>query len=83
MFSAIIAGTKKGRVMGEIAEMMLDGTLCQGCGELLIDPGGEPQGFPGFCAGCGPDEAETNATAERLFPRTMKQLRKIKKGNAA
>ncbi len=31
---------------GEIAEMMLDGTLCQGCGEFM----GEAQGFPGFCS---------------------------------
>lgn len=37
--------------MGEIAEMMLDGTLCAGCGGLLIDgPDDEPQGFPGYCS---------------------------------
>ena len=34
--------------MGEIADMMLDGTMCQGCGEWL----GEPQGFPGYCSAC-------------------------------
>lgn len=32
--------------MGEIAEMMLDGTLCEMCGVFL----GEPQGFPGYCS---------------------------------
>lgn len=36
--------------MGEIAEMMLDGTLCEGCGEYL-DGGG--MGFPMRCGGCG------------------------------
>lgn len=33
---------------GEIAEMMLDGALCEGCGEWLGDDG--PQGFPGYCS---------------------------------
>ena len=37
--------------MGEIAEAMLDGTLCAGCGVALIDgPDDEPQGFPGYCS---------------------------------
>lgn len=35
--------------MGEIAEMMLDGTLCAGCGVHLD---GEAMGFPVYCAGC-------------------------------
>lgn len=34
--------------MGEIAEAMLDGTLCAGCGEYL----GEEAGFPIYCEGC-------------------------------
>lgn len=36
--------------MGEIAEMMLDGTLCAGCGEYLDQ---EPVGYPVYCGGCG------------------------------
>ena len=32
--------------MGEIAEMMLDGTLCEGCGEFI----GEGDGFPQYCS---------------------------------
>lgn len=35
---------------GEIAEMMLDGTLCEGCGEYM----GGDAGYPRRCAGCGP-----------------------------
>ena len=38
--------------MGEIAEMMLDGTLCQWCGELIDDA----MGFPTVCAGCQDSE---------------------------
>jgi len=41
--------------MGEIAEMMLDGTLCACCGELLGDPEDEPAGYPMYCASCAPD----------------------------
>jgi hypothetical protein len=37
--------------MGEIAEMMLEGILCQGCGEYL----GDGDGFPVFCAACAED----------------------------
>jgi Zn finger protein HypA/HybF involved in hydrogenase expression len=35
--------------MGEIAEMMLDGTLCEGCGVHL---GGSANGFPRRCRDC-------------------------------
>ncbi len=37
---------------GEIAEMMLDGTLCSCCGELLISEGEEEAGFPMMCSSC-------------------------------
>ncbi len=35
--------------MGEIADMMLDGTLCEGCGVFLNE---ESQGYPCYCADC-------------------------------
>lgn len=35
--------------MGEIADMMLDGTLCSCCGVYLE---GEPEGFPQDCEDC-------------------------------
>jgi len=38
--------------MGEIAEAMLDGTLCQTCGEYLDD--GAP-GHPRYCDACRPE----------------------------
>lgn len=34
--------------MGEIAEMMLDGMLCERCGEYI----GEPCGYPRKCSDC-------------------------------
>lgn len=40
--------------MGEIADAMLDGSLCQGCGEYL----GGGDGFPVLCAGCAPSDRQ-------------------------
>ena len=37
--------------MGEIAEMHLDGTLCECCGEYL----GKAVGYPRRCLECGAD----------------------------
>lgn len=42
---------------GEIAEMMLDGTVCEQCGEFLHN-GEDGPGYPGLCAGCGGREVD-------------------------
>ncbi|GKV66728.1 hypothetical protein NCCP2331_28810 [Sporosarcina sp. NCCP-2331] len=34
--------------MGEYAEMILDGSCCDRCGEFL----GSPSGYPGMCQDC-------------------------------
>src|SRR5262245_56945803 len=52
--------------MGEIAEMMLDGTLCEGCGEFI---GGDGDGIPRYCsrqcaAGRGITYAPPRSTAK-------------------
>ena len=38
--------------MGEIAEMMLEGHMCQWCGEMIDDA----MGFPTICASCQAEE---------------------------
>lgn len=38
--------------MGEIAEMMLGGLMCEGCGEFMDDF--EEPGHPRRCLGCAP-----------------------------
>lgn len=38
--------------MGDIADMMLDGTLCEGCG-VFMD--GEAVDYPRLCADCAKD----------------------------
>jgi len=40
--------------MGEIADMMLDGTLCEGCGVYLGEVG-----YTQLCAGCAQVTADT------------------------
>lgn len=37
--------------MGEIADMMLDGTMCQVCG-VWMDDGNDGPGFPQTCSCC-------------------------------
>ena len=37
--------------MGEIADMMIDGTMCQGCGEWL-NGGRDGPGYPVYCSSC-------------------------------
>ena len=43
--------------MGEIAEMMLDGTLCESCGTFLNE---NPIGFPDYCEECQHEEEVKN-----------------------
>ena len=40
--------------MGDVADMMLDGTLCAGCGVVL---NGEGDGIPRYCGMCNRDIA--------------------------
>ena len=35
--------------MGDVADMMLDGTLCAGCGSFID---GKGEGFPRYCSDC-------------------------------
>lgn len=51
--------------MGEVSEMMLDGTLCQECGIFV----GEPEGFPRKCPGC------TSRRAKAAHVKRAKQTR--------
>ena len=42
--------------MGEIAEMVLDGLLCEQCGEYIGD--GLDAGYPRLCAACAVEAEE-------------------------
>lgn len=59
--------------MGEIAEMMLDGTLCEGCGEYI----GDGSGFPGYCSdACARGRGMTYAAPKvRLSPNARRAQR--------
>ena len=66
--------------MGEIAEMMLDGTLCEGCGEFI----GSDNGYPTYCSPqCAGDRgADTTQIHQDLTEgetKSQKRNRKKKK----
>lgn len=63
--------------MGEIADAILDGTLCEGCGEVFDDviEGREPPGHPRRCPTCGPS---TRAARNRA----RKERAKVRKARA-
>ncbi len=51
--------------MGEIAEMMLDGTLCQYCGVAMVHgPEDEAAGYPVSCGCQGGDEFVTGPVSD-------------------
>lgn len=52
--------------MGEYAEMMLDGTCCEGCGEYL----GNGDGFPRYCSPeCEPKDIRSQQSRQKPSPR--------------
>ena len=57
--------------MGEIADMMLDGTMCQWCGEWLH--GGEDgPGYPGLCSACAREERRTRSAQSQRTTEKVK-----------
>lgn len=62
--------------MGEIAEMMLDGTLCAGCGDFMSD---DPPGYPCYCRDCGRDQkAERKKATAAAHELHMSRQKKCK-----
>jgi hypothetical protein len=54
--------------MGEIADMMLDGTMCEGCGVFLDEP---PMGIPNYCSEeCANDRG---MTIKNGYPEPLKK----------
>ena len=70
--------------MAEISEMMLDGTLCGGCGVYLDQ---EPVGYPIYCSpecesDYGPD-AERTTTGHHRKPKQKCPICGARKANVA
>lgn len=61
--------------MGEIADWMLEGGLCEGCGEYL----GEGDGYPRRCSACSRDdrEAPTVVHAKVKCPTCGKRVKEL------
>lgn len=43
--------------MGDAADALLDGTMCERCGEY-IDDGEDPPGYPRLCGGCAQEVSQ-------------------------
>ena len=56
--------------MGEAAEDILDGTVCECCGEFFDDTinGNEPPGFPRRCQSCKPPRRTKRREPRRRRP---------------
>lgn len=54
--------------MGEIADMMLDGTMCECCGEFLND-GADGPGYPVRCFSCREPEEKEKPKKSRKKPK--------------
>ena len=62
--------------MGEIADMMLDGTMCQWCGEFLH--GGEDgPGYPGLCSACAREERAARQAEKVKCPTCGKRVKSV------
>lgn len=60
--------------MGEIADMMIEGILCQRCGVLMEDmtkPGAQPPGYPRDCPDCARDDEEPKDARDLLECRRL------------
>lgn len=57
--------------MGEIADQILEGQMCQWCGEYL----GDGDGYPTICAGCQAEEGvDAHGNKPGQKPRTVGKL---------
>ena len=58
--------------MGDIADMMLDGTMCSSCGEFL----GEDTGYPMMCHDCQKDyikESKAEIKAQNITKNALQK----------
>lgn len=52
------------KIMGDITDLIMDGIICEQCGEMLIDieDGEEALGVPGHCSCCDGEVDEDDET---------------------
>ena len=63
--------------MGDVADMMLDGTLCAGCGSF--EPNLEVTGGPALCDTCKADPETAKAWGRTPTPKKKRRRRRRKK----
>ncbi len=60
--------------MGEIADMMLDGTMCEQCG-VWVDDGKDGPGYPQLCAECQRENSRRKGHDRKKSSRKKKRRR--------
>ena len=63
--------------MGEIAEMMLNGLMCEGCGEFMEDL--DEPAFPRRCSACAPRQVPPPGKPGRSAKRRAQRRRAAKR----
>lgn len=58
--------------MGEVADMMIDGTLCEGCGVVLA---GEAPGYPRYCRHCSNQHGPSVAPGKVKCPQCGRHVK--------
>jgi Zn finger protein HypA/HybF involved in hydrogenase expression len=58
--------------MGDVADMMIDGTLCEGCGVVLD---GEAPGHPRYCRHCDNQRGPSIAPGKVKCPECGKHVK--------
>jgi len=66
--------------MGEVADMMLEGILCAGCGDYMD---GEADGFPVYCYSCRKDMKRDTAPMKSNQPIAKALLKRLQVAQAA
>lgn len=59
--------------MGDIADMILEGQMCQGCGVILGDGGG----YPEYCASCSDEVGDLHDDGKEECPTCGKRKKNV------
>ena len=65
--------------MGEMAAMMIDGTMCQECGTYIS----EGDGYPRYCESCASDDSNNGISRSEFVPKFKRIMRQLQQRQCA
>ena len=66
--------------MGDVANMILDGTLCEGCGIVMVKEGEPSHGYPRRCGDCATYEKHRRKVQQHHKVKRVERGRRARKG---